>query len=169
MRNTDKIQGAGSRSLASQLHSKKRSELFYGLRQLTKLQRPPGGNGRRGPRGGERGPHGLRGEPRGEPFTRLPASPGPVSSASDFWQNPAEFPGPVPAGIQDDLSRALALLQSAHGSLVGPAGVSPSSECLSQACLLEELPASNRERFYYRQNRLHASIKLVGGCRVLSH
>ena len=31
-------------------------------------------------------------------------------------------------------------------ALLGPAGTSPSSECTSRACLLEELSISNRER-----------------------
>ena len=116
--NTDEIQVApGSRSLARQPHSKKRSEWYYNLRQFTRSQRQ-GGHGRHGPGGGGRGPHGRGGEPRstgGEPFGRNPAgSPGPVSSASDFGQNPAGFPGPVPADILGDLSRALAILQSVH-------------------------------------------------------
>ena len=73
-------------------------------------------------------------------------SPGPVSSASGFGQNPAGFPGPVQADILCDLSRVLAVLQSVRDALLGPAGNPPSGECTSRACLLEVLPASYRER-----------------------
>ena len=60
--------------------------------------------------------------------------PGPVSADSDFQQRTLR-----------DLSRALAILQDANVSLMGPAGVSPPSECSSQSRLFAELPISNRE------------------------
>ena len=86
--------------------------------------------------------HGRGGEPRGaggEPLN--PA----VSSSSDFGQNPAGFPCPVPADILGDLSRAVALLQSVRDALMGPAGTSSPSLCSSQERLLPELSLSNRE------------------------
>ena len=56
MMNTDETQvGSGSRSLARQPHSKKRSEWYYNLRQFTRPQRH-GGHGRNGPRGGDEAP-----------------------------------------------------------------------------------------------------------------
>eukprot|EP00614_Pseudopedinella_elastica_P024744 CAMPEP_0172645392 /NCGR_PEP_ID=MMETSP1068-20121228/239707_1 /TAXON_ID=35684 /ORGANISM="Pseudopedinella elastica, Strain CCMP716" /LENGTH=296 /DNA_ID=CAMNT_0013459629 /DNA_START=138 /DNA_END=1029 /DNA_ORIENTATION=- len=94
-----------------------------------------------GKRGGGRGPPDRGG------LGRIPVGPpGPVSSASDFGQNPAGFPGPVPAVILGDLSRALAILQSVWDALLGPADNPPSGECTSRARLLVELSASHRER-----------------------
>eukprot|EP00614_Pseudopedinella_elastica_P008172 CAMPEP_0172601404 /NCGR_PEP_ID=MMETSP1068-20121228/21549_1 /TAXON_ID=35684 /ORGANISM="Pseudopedinella elastica, Strain CCMP716" /LENGTH=123 /DNA_ID=CAMNT_0013402371 /DNA_START=37 /DNA_END=409 /DNA_ORIENTATION=- len=70
----------------------------------------------RGPHGRGGGAQGRGGEPRsasGEPLGRNPAGPPSlVSTASDFGLNLAGFPGPVPAGMLGDLSRALALLRS---------------------------------------------------------
>ena len=54
--NTGEIQVApGSRSLASQPHSKKRSEWHYNLREVKRSQRQ-GGHGRNGSRGGDKAP-----------------------------------------------------------------------------------------------------------------
>ena len=158
MVNPDETQVApGSRSLARKQCSNKRSVFFNSLRRFT-MPQSQGGSGRRGQKGGERGPSdrgGLGRPPVGSPgpvssasdFGQNPVgSPGPVSSASDFGQNPAGFPGPVPADILGDLSRALAVLQSVRDALLGPADNPPSGECTSRAGLLVELSASNRER-----------------------
>ena len=130
MANTDKIQVAsGSCSLARQPDYIKRSKFFYNLRQIQRSQRQ-GGPGSRGKKGEERG---------------TPVGKSRSTSGEHVGPNPAGSSGPVPAGILGDLSRALAILQSVHGALMGPAGTSPQSVCSSQACLLGH--------FYYRQIR----------------
>ena len=78
MVNTDETQVAPwSRSLARKQCSSKRSEFFYNLRRFI-MSQSQGGSGRRGQKGGERGPSdrgGLGRPPVG--------SPGPISSTID--------------------------------------------------------------------------------------
>ena len=117
MVNTDEIQVAtGSRSLAREQDSKRRSKFFYNLRRST-LSQSQGGPGSLGPTGGERNP---------------PPRPSPV---------------PVSAGLLDDLSRALAILQRVRETLL--VSVDPSGEAsigdTSRAGLLDALSASHRE------------------------
>ena len=151
---TDEFQVApGPLSLARTQHSPKRSVLFYNLRRFKK-SKSQGGPSRRGNKGGERAPPARDWLPV-SPGSVLDFGPYPVespgfgSSTADFGQNPAGCPGPVPAVILGDLSRALAILQSVRDALLGPAdslpSVESSSECASRARLLEELSASNRE------------------------
>ena len=141
MVHTDETQVApGPRSLASKQQSYMRSECFYNLRRF-KISQSQGGPGRRGTKGGERGhpARGGLGRPPVSPvsstldFGPYPVgSPGAVSSAADFGQNPAGCPGPVTAVILGDLSRALALLQSARDALLGPADNPPSGDSSSE-------------------------------------
>ena len=131
MVSTDEIQVApGSCSLARQPDSIKQSKLFYNLRQIQRSQRQ-GGPGSRGKKGEERG------TPVGESRS---------TGGENFGPNPAGFPGPVPAVILGDLSRAVAILQSVRDALLGPTDNPPSGECTSRAGLLVELSAFHRER-----------------------
>ena len=114
MVNTDEIQVApGSRSLAREQYSKRRSKFFYNLRRSTSSH-SQGGPGRLGPTGGGSNP-------------------------------PRPSPVPVSAGLLDDLSRALAILQRVRETLL--VSVDPSGEAsigdTSRAGLLDALSASH--------------------------
>ena len=106
MVNADGIQVAtGSCSLARQPDSIKRSVLFYNLRQFKRSQKQ-GGPGRRGNKGEERG---------------TPVGESRRTGGEHFGPNPAGDPGPVPAVILGDLSRAVAILQSVLAATSGHA------------------------------------------------